>query len=263
VYRVGFVSMRAGPEDNAQLDAFRQGLRELGYVEGRNVMLEIRYAAGREERLAGFAVELARLKLDVIVAQSSVAAVIVFDCSRLHPSAARITELARTHRLPALYPFSLYPETGGLMSYGPSVREAAHRAAGYVDRILKGARPADLPVEQPTIFELVINGKTAKAPACGFRIGPRAGRSAHRVNRGPDGRASLCRRARSGASRHLGHVGTASSTRHTGPFRKKAPSNFTNAGTAPPTSQYFRSGGSLPATVAKMPAMPPTSRSTR
>lgn len=77
VYRIGFVSMRAGPEDNAQLDAFRQGLRELGDVEGRNVTLEIRYAADHEERLPGFAAELARLKMDVIVAQSGVAALAV------------------------------------------------------------------------------------------------------------------------------------------------------------------------------------------
>jgi len=92
-----------------------------------------------------------------------VEAIVMFDCSNLHPSAVRITELAMKNRLPALYPFSYYPEAGGLMSYGPSVKDAARRAAGYVDRILKGAKPADLPVEQPTIFELVINVKTAKA----------------------------------------------------------------------------------------------------
>jgi putative ABC transport system substrate-binding protein len=282
VFRIGFISMRAGPADNAQLDGFRQGLRELGYQEGRNVVLAIRYAAGDMRKLPGFAAELTRLKPDVIVAQSGVAAlevkkatktipivmassgdavrqglvaslarpggnvtgltllspelsqkrlevlremlpklsrvgvlwcgsggpipeaewaqthaaadvlrvklvslvarttqelprafdlaapqgveaVLMFDCSLLHASSAEIAQLAMKHRLPALYPFSLYPESGGLMSYGPSVREAAHRAAGYVDRILKGARPADLPVEQPTRFELVINVKTAKA----------------------------------------------------------------------------------------------------
>jgi len=65
--------------------------------------------------------------------------------------------------LPALYPYSTYPEAGGLMSYGPDVRDGARRAAAYVDKILKGAKPADLPVEQPTKFELVVNLKTAKA----------------------------------------------------------------------------------------------------
>ena len=282
VYRLGFLSMRAGPVDNPQLDAFRAGLRELGYVEGRNVVLEVRYAGGDDKKLGGLAAELVRLNPDVIVAQSGVAslvvrnktktipivmassgdavrqglvkslarpggnvtgltllspelsqkrlevlremlptlsrvgvlwcggtnvipegewegtraasdvlkvrlvlleapsahdlssafdlavrqrvdAILMFDCSSLHPSAARITELAMKNRLPALYPFSYYPEAGGLMSYGPSVKDAARRAAGYVDKILKGARPADLPVEQPTTFELIINLKTAVA----------------------------------------------------------------------------------------------------
>jgi len=281
-YRIGFISMRSGPADNPQLDAFRGGLRELGYLEGQNVVLEIRYAGGTVEKLPKLAAELVRLKVDVIVTQSGVAAiatkkatrtipivmvssgdavrlglvaslarpggnvtgltmispelsqkrleilrevlptlshvgvlwcgggegigdaewtetqvaadalkvrlssleargfqdlastfvaaarhrleaVIVFDCSSLHPSAARITELSMRNRLPALYPYSFYTEAGGLMSYGSNLRDAAHRAAAYVDKILKGTKPADLPVEQPTKFELVINLKTARA----------------------------------------------------------------------------------------------------
>jgi len=281
VYRLGFLSMR-GPTDNPQLDAFRAGLRDLGYIEGRNVILEVRYADGDDRKLAELAAELVRLNPDVIVAQSGsaslavrnktktipivmassgdavrqglvkslarpggnvtgltllspelsqkrlevlremlpslsrvgvlwcggtnvisqgewqgarvasdvlkvrlvsleaptarelpnafdlavrqrVEAILMYDCSSLHPSAARIAELAMKNRLPALYPFSYYPEAGGLMSYGPSAKDAARRAAGYVDKILKGAKPADLPVEQPTTFELVINLKTAKA----------------------------------------------------------------------------------------------------
>jgi ABC-type uncharacterized transport system substrate-binding protein len=73
-----------------------------------------------------------------------------------------IVELAAKGRLPAIYPFLDFARAGGLMAYGPSVAELFHRAAAYVDKILKGAKPADLPVEQPTKFDLVINLKTAK-----------------------------------------------------------------------------------------------------
>jgi putative ABC transport system substrate-binding protein len=75
----------------------------------------------------------------------------------------RIIELAAQHRVPAAYPFRYYVASGGLMSYGPDTIDPFRRAAGYIDRILKGEKPADLPVQAPTKFELVINLKTAKA----------------------------------------------------------------------------------------------------
>jgi putative ABC transport system substrate-binding protein len=75
----------------------------------------------------------------------------------------QLADLALKHRLPTIFAFREYAEAGGLMAYGPSYTELFQRAADYVDKILKGARPADLPVEQPTKFELVINLKTAKA----------------------------------------------------------------------------------------------------
>jgi putative tryptophan/tyrosine transport system substrate-binding protein len=78
-------------------------------------------------------------------------------------NAKRIVELAAQHRLPAMYDVRSFVEAGGLVSYGPSAPEIFRRAAFYVDKILRGAKPADLPVEQPTKFELVINLKTAKA----------------------------------------------------------------------------------------------------
>jgi len=74
-----------------------------------------------------------------------------------------IITLAARHRLPAIYPYSFFVTAGGLISYGPNTSEPYRRAAGYVDRILKGEKPADLPVQAPTKYELVINLKTAKA----------------------------------------------------------------------------------------------------
>jgi putative ABC transport system substrate-binding protein len=90
-------------------------------------------------------------------------AVIVLVDAMLQNNRARITDLAARHRLPAVYGLSEYAEAGGLLAYGPHRLDLFRRAATYVDRILKGAKPGDLPVEQPTRFELVINRKAAKA----------------------------------------------------------------------------------------------------
>jgi putative tryptophan/tyrosine transport system substrate-binding protein len=95
--------------------------------------------------------------------RSRASAIIVFGDPLTFVHRARIVELAAKHRLPALYLFRESVEAGGLMAYGPNFYDLGHRAARYVDKILKGAKPADLPVEQPTKFELVINLKTAKA----------------------------------------------------------------------------------------------------
>jgi putative tryptophan/tyrosine transport system substrate-binding protein len=90
-------------------------------------------------------------------------AVIVFGSPRLWARRAQIADLARKNALPTIYMFREGPEAGGLMSYGTNLTDSWRRAATYVDKILKGAKPADLPVEQPTKFELVINLRTAKA----------------------------------------------------------------------------------------------------
>jgi len=87
---------------------------------------------------------------------------VLFD-PMLFAHRARIVEFASKHRLPAMYPHREYAEAGGLMAYGADLRDNFRRAATFVDKILKGAKPADLPVEQPTRFELLINLKTAKA----------------------------------------------------------------------------------------------------
>ena len=263
------------------IDAFRRGLRELGYVEGQNITIEYRWAEGQIGRFPDLAAELVRLKVDIIVAVStpgalaakrattqtpivmtavgdpvgmglvgnlarpegnitgtsrmgqeasgkvlellkelvprlSTVAVLLNPRSQANPpmlrevqiaakalgvkvhaaeaSSAdelekafetvtkrrpdgllafldglfiihrkRIVEFARSNRLPAMYRLRQFVDDGGLASYGPSLSDAYHRAAYYVDRIFKGAKPSDLPVEQPTKIELVINLKTAKA----------------------------------------------------------------------------------------------------
>jgi ABC-type uncharacterized transport system substrate-binding protein len=91
------------------------------------------------------------------------AVLVATDVQVLEPSRARIVAMAARHRLPAMYPWGFYVDIGGLMSYSANLRELHRRAATFVDRILKGTNPADLPVEQPTQFEWLINLKTAKA----------------------------------------------------------------------------------------------------
>jgi putative ABC transport system substrate-binding protein len=92
-----------------------------------------------------------------------VGAIQVLPSPYFNAERVRLAELAARYRLPAVYEFRNYVEDGGLMSYGPSIDEMFHRTASYVDRILKGAKPGDLPIERPTKFELVINLRTAKA----------------------------------------------------------------------------------------------------
>jgi putative tryptophan/tyrosine transport system substrate-binding protein len=87
---------------------------------------------------------------------------IVLPDSFLNAHSVEITSLAARYRLPAVYPYRLYTKVGGLLSYGNDVFDNYRRAAGYVDRILKGEKPADLPVQAPVKFELVLNLKTAK-----------------------------------------------------------------------------------------------------
>ena len=106
-------------------------------------------------------------------------ALIIFGGPFLYSLQRQISDLARKNRLPTVAMYREGPEAGGLMSYGTNLRESWRRAAFYVDKILKGAKPADLPVEQPTTFELVINLKTAKA--LGLTIPPSLLLRAHQV----------------------------------------------------------------------------------
>jgi len=97
------------------------------------------------------------------IKKEPVQALIVVTDAILYSQRRQILDWTAGNRLPAMYPYREFPEAGGLISYAPNARDLFRRAASYVDRILKGANPGDLPVEQPTKFELIINLKTAKA----------------------------------------------------------------------------------------------------
>ena len=278
--RIGFLFI--GSKDQPHLDSFRQGLRDLGYVEGKNIAIEYRYAEGNPDALPALAAELVGLNVDVILTTTVRASRVVLQASSMIPivgvglgdfvaaglvkslarpggnltglsnsagpgmrgkqlellkeafprtsvvamlwnidagqlasvaleeaktvakalgiqirpyelksagdierafddvkklranallitggpvttrNSKRIAELAGKLRLPAMYNTRQFVEDGGLMAYGVNFEDIYRRAATYVDKILKGAKPADLPVEQPMKFEFVINLKTAK-----------------------------------------------------------------------------------------------------
>jgi len=280
--RIGFLAPTSPQVLSTRLQAFRDGLRELGYVEGKNLQLEVRWGEGKLERLPTLADELVQAKVDVIVAATSPSVVaarqatqtvpIVMPVSsdpvgdglvaslarpggnitglslmapelgqkrlqllqetfpkvsravavlwnpayvgmrarfeqaqvaapaagltvrsvevrdtheldvafeaiiREHPDGlllladpftfsqrARIVEFGAEQRLPVIYESSDFVDVGGLISYGPNINDMYRRSATYVDKILRGAKPADLPVEQPTKFELAVNVRAAKA----------------------------------------------------------------------------------------------------
>ncbi|TMK76166.1 MAG: ABC transporter substrate-binding protein [Actinobacteria bacterium] len=283
IARIGYLAGNLVTSSH-QHEAFRQGLRDLGYVEGRNVVIEDRSAEGKFERLPALAAELVALKVDVIVASGTLAALAAKQATRTLPivfspagdpvgselvtslarpggnvtglsafapelvgkrleqltqavpgvrrvaflwqpgafgertekdilkraevaarelgvqlqfveargpadfdrafsdmtsaragaltmltsnmfvtERRRLVDLAAKNRLPAMYNVREFVDAGGLMAYGPNLADLYRRAAAYVDKILKGTKPGDLPVEQPTKFELVINLKAAKA----------------------------------------------------------------------------------------------------
>jgi len=171
---------------------FWLSMRQLGWVDGQNMVVERRFGESADQLRRG-AADLVRLKVDVLFVSSAarglgieVHTFIVRRAGDLAPAflgmkknhdrgvvvaspafmfvhRKAVIDLAATHRMPAIYELQVFVEPGGLMSYGVNTSEMQRRAATFVDKILKGAKPGDLPVEQPTKFELVINLKTAKA----------------------------------------------------------------------------------------------------
>src|SRR5262249_49539929 len=197
--RVGYLAGFGDPINPGQpLEAFRQGLRELGYIEGKNIHVDYRYVEEKQEHVPRLVEELLQLKVDVLVIPHTGAIYAVKQASRTIPivivtnvdpvatgivdslvrpgvNITGVTRLTRElsgkrlelpltikNRLPSMHERSEEVEAGGIMSYSADNHESVSRAAFYVDKILKGDKPGDLPVEQPTKFEFVINLKTAK-----------------------------------------------------------------------------------------------------
>src|SRR5207248_1762731 len=162
--------------------AFLQGLSETGYVDGKNVAIEYRWAEENYDRLPALAADLVGRKVDVIVtagggvvalaAKNATSTIpIVFSGGDLvvgndpffNNHREHLVALASRHAVPAIYEWREFAAAGGLISYGTSLTSVYRQHGGYTGKILKGAKPADLPVQQPTTFELVVNLKTAAA----------------------------------------------------------------------------------------------------
>ena len=186
---IGFLGESTPSGQRQWAAAFVQRLPELGWVEGRNIAIEYRWAEGRNERFAELVAELVRLKVDAIVTQGTPSvlaakpfeartpsefqsvfskiietrpdAIAVPDDAVFIANAGTIAKVMANNQLPSVG-FVNLAQVGGLIGYGVNFPDLWHRAAYFVDRILKGAKPADLPIQQPTKFQLVINQKTAK-----------------------------------------------------------------------------------------------------
>jgi ABC transporter substrate binding protein len=144
------------PIAKSSIAAFTHGLQESGWTEGRNLRIDQRWAAGNIARLMADAAELVR--------RGGLARTDGGAAGNPHHT-NRVYQRRRSRRpgIHVVYPFRDFVADGGLISYGNNVSENYRQAAGYVDRILRGANPADLPVQAPTKFELIINLNTAKA----------------------------------------------------------------------------------------------------
>jgi ABC transporter substrate binding protein len=144
--RIGVLLPAAADDSDFQtwVGSFQQSLAQSGWIIGRNVRIDTRWGGGR-------------------AARSSNGGLIIVPGGNATVLRHLIITLAARHKLPAVYPGRVFVTAGGLISYNADYVDQYQRAAGYVDRILKGEKPAELPVQQPTKYELVINLKTANS----------------------------------------------------------------------------------------------------
>ena len=147
ISQVAVMAFPGHPGEQSEWRAWEDAARALGVSLH---LFELKNAADVDQALA-------------TVASGKIDAIHAFPDGVTAQSRVRIAEFALTQHLPSIFGWKEYAEAGGLMSYGPNLEESWHRVAAFVDKILKGAKPADLPVEQPTRFELIVNLKTAKA----------------------------------------------------------------------------------------------------
>jgi ABC-type uncharacterized transport system substrate-binding protein len=163
VRRIGVLMSFADPTTQSYVTAFQGALTKLGWRDGSNLRTEVRWGAGDADKIRSFAKEIVDLRPDAIVGQSTpVVVAMVLSSPAFSKHRAQLAALAIEHRLPTMFTFRHYVDGGGLMSYGVEFPLLWRRTADYVARILKGAKAAELPIEQPTKFELVVNLKTAK-----------------------------------------------------------------------------------------------------
>jgi putative ABC transport system substrate-binding protein len=170
------LSLDVGPEINAkQLQILRDaigGRMRISLLWNPNMVGINEYVDQATRAARIYSIQLQSLPIRSVddleptfraAAQNNSSAILALADTVMLVQRAKVVALAAVYRLPAMFPFREFPDAGGLMSYGPSLEAIYARTAEYVDKILKGAKPGDLPVEQPTKFELVINLKTAKA----------------------------------------------------------------------------------------------------
>jgi len=177
---VGFLRSSSIERSTHLVTAFRQGLKETGYSEGQNVAIELNPDASEVHAAArklGQPVQVVHAgsehEIDTAfrsLVQERADALLVISNPLFTNRRDQIVTLANYHRVPSIYSLREFVTSGGLISYGASIRDAYHKAGIYAGRILNGVKPADLPVLQPTKFELVINLKTANA--LGLEIPP-------------------------------------------------------------------------------------------